>query len=150
MQETFFTSKDAAQLTGCTLRQIQYWREKGIVVPIISDTGTGRSIYYSRSNLVELAAMVYWLSTGISFDIACFILKQLKEQEPELFVSGQGRRFMLLSRDDSLFLVEFDRKMAIASLDEGKAVIPVWLDVIYQQLKEKLKALNLELQGENQ
>lgn len=88
MQETFFTSKEAAQITGCTLRQIQYWREKGIVVPVISDTGTGRSIYYSRSNLVELAAMVYWLSTGISFDIACETLKRLKEQEPESILLG--------------------------------------------------------------
>ena len=147
MQEKFFTSKEAAQITGCTLRQIQYWREKGIVVPVIGDTGTGRSIYYSRPNLVELAALVYWLSTGISFDIACETLKQLKEQEPELFISGRGRRFMLLlSQDDSLSLVEFDRKraipterFAIASLDEGKAVIPVWLDVIYQQSAVKLK-----------
>jgi DNA-binding transcriptional MerR regulator len=139
MQETFFTSKEAAQITGCTLRQIQYWREKGIVVPVISETGTGRSIYYSRSNLVELAALVYWLSTGISFDIACFILKQLKEEEPELFISGHGKRFMLLlSRYDSLSLVEFDRKRAIASLDQGKSVIPVWLDVIYQGLASKL------------
>jgi hypothetical protein len=81
---------------------------------VIGDTGTGRSIYYSRSNLVELAALVYWLSTGISFDIACETLKQLKEQEPELFISGRGRRFMLLlSQDDSLSLVEFDRERAI-------------------------------------
>ncbi|MDM9584871.1 MerR family transcriptional regulator [Nostoc sp. GT001] len=29
MQETFFTSKQAAEITGCTLRQLQYWREKG-------------------------------------------------------------------------------------------------------------------------
>ncbi|MCX5982582.1 MerR family transcriptional regulator [Anabaena sp. AL93] len=138
MQETFFTSKEAAQITGCTLRQIQYWREKGIVVPVISETGTGRSIYYSRSNLVELAAMVYWLSTGISFDIASQTLKMLKEQEPELFISGQGKQFMLLlsAQDDSLSLVEFDREKAIASLDEGKSVIPVWLDVIYQQLQK--------------
>lgn len=28
--------------------------------------------------------------------------------------------------------------VAIASLDQGKPVIPVWLDVIYQQLQEKL------------
>jgi len=140
MQETFFTSKEAAQITGCTLRQIQYWREKGIIVPVISDTGTGRSIYYSRSNLVELAAMVYWLSTGINFDIACETLKQMKEQEPELFISGKGKRFMLLlsAQDDSLSLVEFDRERAIASLDEGKAIIPVWLDVIYQGLASKL------------
>ncbi|MBW4592436.1 MAG: MerR family transcriptional regulator [Brasilonema angustatum HA4187-MV1] len=150
MQETFFTSKEAAQITGCTLRQIQYWREKGIVVPIISDTGTGRSIYYSRSNLVELAAMVYWLSVGISFDIACETLKKLKDQEPELFNSGNGKRFMLLLEAHersplgvpkvSLKLMEFDREKAIASLDEGQPVIPVWLDQIYQQLQQKLKA----------
>ena len=85
-----------------------------------------------------LAALVYWLSTGISFDIACETHKTPKEQEPELFISGQGKRFMLLSQDDSLSLVEFDRKIAIASLDQGKSVIPVWLDVIYQGLASKL------------
>ena len=140
MQETFFSSKEASQITGCTLRQIQYWREKGIVVPVISETGTGRSIYYSKSNLVELAAMVYWLSVGISFDIACETLKRLKAQEPELFISGKGKRFMLLlsAQNESLSLVEFDRKSAIASLDEGKPVIPVWLDEIYQQLASRL------------
>lgn len=53
---------------------------------------------------------------------------------------------MLSSQDDSLSLVESDRKMTIprsrfanASLDEGKAVIPVWLDVIYQDLAVKLE-----------
>ncbi|MFO5494754.1 MAG: hypothetical protein ACLBM6_19965 [Cuspidothrix sp.] len=87
------------------------------------------------------------MSTAISFDIACETLKQLREKELELFISGQGKRFMLLlSQDDSLSLVEFNRKranclqqrFAIASLDEGKAVIPVWLDVIYQGLAKKL------------
>ena len=56
------------------------------------------------------------------------------------------KRFMLLlSQDNSLSLVEFDRKraipterFAIASLDVGKSVIPVWLDVIYQGLAKKL------------
>ena len=57
---------------------------------------------------------------------------------------------LLLSQDDSLSLVEFDRKranslqqrFAIASLDEGKAVIPVWLDVIYQQMKNMTSRIN--------
>ncbi|MBD2665610.1 putative Transcriptional Regulator, MerR family [Richelia sinica FACHB-800] len=148
MQETFFTSKEASKITGCTLRQLQYWREKGVVVPVISDTGTGRSIYYSKTNLVELAAMVYWLSVGLSFDIACETLKTLKEQEPELFSSGTGKRFMLLSETQersplgvvklSLELMEYDRKKAITSIDEGKPVIPVWLDVIFEQLQKKL------------
>ncbi|WP_235622396.1 hypothetical protein [Nostoc sp. PCC 7524] len=84
--------------------------------------------------------MVYWLSVGWSFDIACETVKTLKDQEPELFSSGIGRRFMLLSeaQDASLSLVEFDRKRAIASLDEGKPVIPVWLDIIYEKLASRL------------
>ncbi|MBD2345818.1 MerR family transcriptional regulator [Anabaena subtropica] len=149
MQETFFTSKEASQITGCTLRQLQYWREKGVVIPVISDTGIGRSIYYSKTNLVELAAMVYWLSVGLSFDIACETLKTLRDEEPELFSSGTGKRFMLLLEAQersplgvpkvSLALMEYDRTKAIASLDEGKPVIPVWLDVIYQQLRQKLE-----------
>lgn len=140
MQETFFTSKQAAKVTGCTLRQLQYWREKGVVVPVIGETGTGRSIYYSKPNLMELAAMLYFLSMGLSFDIASTTLKTLLDKEPELFESGIGSRWMLLveGHKRSLSLVAYDREQAIASLDEGKPVIPVWLDVIYQRLITKL------------
>ncbi len=35
MQEPFFTSKQAAEISGRTLRQLQYWREKKIVIPTI-------------------------------------------------------------------------------------------------------------------
>ena len=86
-------------------------------------------------------AVVYWLSTGINFNIACETLKQLKEQEPKFFILRRTKRLMLLlSQDDSLSLVAFGRKRAIASLDEGKSVIPVWLDIIYQQLVNHLNS----------
>ena len=126
-----------------------------MIVPVISDTGTGGSIYYSKSNLLELAPMSYWLSMGLSFDIASTTLKKLKDQEPELFTSGKGKRFMLLSQVQERSplgvpkVVEFDRRKAMpddkllcvyASLDKGQPVIPVWLDKIYQQQQQKLKA----------
>ncbi|WZI66433.1 MAG: hypothetical protein HEQ35_31715 [Gloeotrichia echinulata IR180] len=38
----------------------------------------------------------------------------------------------------SLALILYDRTKAIASLDEGKAVIPVWLDVIYENLRHNI------------
>jgi DNA-binding transcriptional MerR regulator len=145
MQEEFFTSKQAAEITGCTLRQLQYWREKEVVVPVIGDTGIGRSIYYSRSNLIELAAMAYWLSMGLNFDLASRTLRQIKEQEPELLNSGQGGRFMLLWNweTQSLELVEFNRERAILNLSDGLPAIPVWLDLIYSRVESRL------LTGEN-
>jgi len=65
------------------------------------------------------------------------LLSQAQERSPSGFGSppstGTAKTGAAL-----LELVEFDRKKVIASLDEGKPVIPVWLDVIYQQLRQKL------------
>ena len=95
MQETFFTSNQAAEITGCTLRQLQYWQEKGIVVPAITGTGTGPSIYYSRSDLAALAAIEYCLSVGLTFEVAAMTLQRLREKEPEFTNSVSLGRFML-------------------------------------------------------
>jgi hypothetical protein len=72
-------------------------------------------------------------------------LSQAQERSPSGFGSppspdGDATRTTGTAKTGaaSLELVEFDRERAIASLDEGKPVIPVWLDVIYQQLMNKL------------
>lgn len=136
MSETFFTSKQASEITGCSLRQLQYWREKGVVVPSISATGTGRSIYYSRSELVKLAAMEYCLSVGLSFEAAATTVKRLEEKQPEFTNPASQGRFMLWwnQQERSLQLVEFDLEKAIACLEQGKAVIPLYLDQIHNKL----------------
>ncbi len=140
MRETFFTSKQAAEIVGCTLRQLQYWREKGVVVPAVSATGTGRSVYYSRSDLVELAVVEYWLSVGLSFEVAGRTLKALKEKEPEFFNPERATRLMLWwnGKTRSLELVEFDLGEATASLQAGQPIIPVWLDAIHQRLASRV------------
>jgi DNA-binding transcriptional MerR regulator len=141
MQDTFFTSKQAAEMTGCTLRQLQYWREKGVVVPTIRSTGTGSSVYYSRSEVMELAVMEYCLGVGLNFEVAATTVKQLKDKGLILTRDEKAlQRFMLWwdGNKGKLGLVEFDLQNAIASLNQGKPVIPVWLDEIYQQLAKKL------------
>ncbi|MEH2446334.1 MAG: hypothetical protein V7K18_11260 [Nostoc sp.] len=79
--------------------------------------------------------IVYFLSAGLSFDLAGETVKTLKDKEPELFKSSQGKHFMLLGAVGEkaakggtglmLSLVEFDREKAIASLDQGQPVIPL-------------------------
>jgi len=141
MEEKFFTSKQTAEITGCTLRQLQYWREKEVVVPVIDATGTGRSVYYSRSNLVALCTMEYCLSIGLSFVVCQQALKTLKEQEPEFSNPSKARRFMLWrdKSESSLKLVEFDLERANAALVEGQPAIPIWLDAIHQRLVRRLQ-----------
>ena len=140
MHEKFFTSKQASEITGCTPRQLQYWREKRIVVPVVDATGKGRSVYYSRSDLVALAAMEYCLSVGLSFDACQETLKTLKEQEPEFSNPTRAKRFMLWreTSEQPLKLVEFDLERAIASVASGQPAISVWLDAIHQRLVRRL------------
>ena len=142
MQDMFFTSKQAAQIAGCTLRQLQYWREKEVIVPTITSTGTGRSVYYSRSEVMELALMVYCLGVGLNFEIAAATVNNLKDKELILPLVSEEvpRRFMLAwdEKLDKLELSEFNLKKAIAILEKGKPVIPVYLDDIYQKLAAKL------------
>lgn len=141
MRDVFLTSKQAAQIAGCTLRQLQYWREKEVIVPTISSTGTGRSVYYSRSEVMELALMVYCLEVGLNFEIAAATVNNLKEKELILPASEEApRRFMLAwdKKLGKLELSEFNLKKAIAILEKGKPVIPVYLDDIYQKLAAKL------------
>ena len=142
MQDMFFTSKQAAQIAGCTLRQLQYWREKEVIVPTITSTGTGRSVYYSRSEVMELALMVYCLGVGLNFEIAAATVNNLKDKDLILPLVSEEvpRRFMLAwdEKLDKLELSEFDLEKAIAILEKGKPVIPIYLDDIYQKLAAKL------------
>ena len=144
MGEKFFTSKQAAKTVGCSLRQLQYWREKEVVVPTIQGTGTGRSIYYSQSDVVQLAIMEYLLSVGLSFGEASRGLKELVEADFLYADRTRAKRWMFYCDEKkrpakqipagSLVLEEFDREKAISLLDKGQAVIPVWLEKIHQKL----------------
>jgi DNA-binding transcriptional MerR regulator len=106
MQEPFFTSKQAADISGCTLRQLQYWREKEIVVPTVGSKGTGRSIYYSPAEVVELGIMEYCLGSGLNMEIAVVALKSLKEKSPDLI---QTVDLLRESRGRSKFKIENSR-----------------------------------------
>lgn len=136
MGENFFTSKEAAKTVGCSLRQLQYWREKEVVVPTIRGSGTGRSIYYSQSDVVQLAIMEYLLSVGLSFAEASRGLKELVEADSHYADLNSKKRWIFFGdkKKRSLVLKEFDRKEAIALLDKGQAIIPIWLEKIHQKL----------------
>ncbi len=124
MQEPFFTSKQAANISGCTLRQLQYWREKEIVVPTVSSQGTGRSIYYSPAEVVELGIMEYCLGSGLNMEIAAAALKSLKDKSPNL-IQAVSQPWLLSwnGQKKTLDVVDFDEIQAIEWLKAGRVMI---------------------------
>ncbi|VEP18109.1 hypothetical protein H1P_6950001 [Hyella patelloides LEGE 07179] len=136
----FFNSKEAATITGCTLRQLQYWREKGVVVPTVDATGRGRSVFYTEDDLVSLSVMEYLLSAGLDFQEAVSGLEAVKKEEPEFFNPSQTKKFSISRNltDESLTLGEYYLPDAIASVESGQPVIPLSLKQIHRRLRRKL------------
>ncbi|MGI8505134.1 MAG: MerR family transcriptional regulator [Hassallia sp.] len=147
MEGKFYTSTEAAEITNCSRRQLQYWRDKGVVVPTVNTTGKGRNVYYSISDLLVLTVMHYLLSVGLSFEVSRETLVILREKEPWLFEEfvpkEKMKRLMLLatcSLEQPLTLAEFDKEVALEALCQGQTVIPFWSDHLHQQLRNNLKS----------
>ncbi len=145
MQERFFTSTDAAKITGCTPRQLQYWRQKGVVVPTVNTTGTGRNVYYSVPDLLELTSMQYLLATGLNFDVCQATLDILKKLEPRFFRDPSSykpmKRFMLLQRSPlhRVELTDFNEDKAIEAIRSGRAVMPFWIELVKEDLEYRVR-----------
>ncbi|WP_069789836.1 MerR family transcriptional regulator [Cyanobacterium sp. IPPAS B-1200] len=133
-QEIFFSSKDISRITGCSLRQLQYWRDKEVVVPFIGASGTGKTIYYSFVGLVEVSVMVYLLSVGLNLEMVQTILGDLRTKEPDFTNIGFKKRFMVVASDGTVNLLPYEREGAISLLEEGKAIVPLWIDQIHKNL----------------
>lgn len=154
MQNDFYTSTEAGHVTGCSRRQLQYWRDKGVVVPTVNPSGKGRNVYYSVRELLALTVMSYLLSLGLSFEISVQILAILRDRESWLFGESleptQSKRWAILLRlkGYSPALVDFDRDVVLKTIEDGGGVIDLASDRIYDLLKigiEKFKIENLNL-----
>jgi hypothetical protein len=83
--------------------------------------------------------MLYLLSLGLTFQMGMDILIDLRSHQLNLVKDKEPQRLMLCWNGDRFELENFATNKAVAFLEEGKAVIPLWLDEIYQELQEKLK-----------
>src|SRR5215467_8700387 len=101
MQDSF-TSQDVIRLTGITARQLQWWDEKGIVVP----TREGRRRIYSFADVTEVAVICELRSKGFSLQrvrkVVRFLQKEFGKRLAET-VSGSPS-YHLLTDGRSLYL----------------------------------------------
>ena len=144
MGEAFYTSTEASKITGCSRRQLQYWRRQGVVVPTVNPGGKGRNVYYSESDLLVLAVMEYLLSIGLNFDVSLTVLKLLIAKG--LFLSAKPWKkdrtrlmFFLGLNNEEVQLENFNVELAKQKLEEGYPVVPFCCDRIYDKLQHNLK-----------
>jgi DNA-binding transcriptional MerR regulator len=101
MQEQF-TSRDVVRLTGITARQLQWWDERGIVVP----ARQGHRRLYSIEDLVEVAVICDLRQRSFSLQrvrkVITFLQKEFSKRLAET-VSGSSD-YHLLTDGHSIYL----------------------------------------------
>ncbi|PSB33756.1 MerR family transcriptional regulator [Stenomitos frigidus] len=148
MEGRFFTSTEAAEITQCSRRQLQYWREQEIVVPTVNTTGKGRNVYYSVTDLLALTLMEYLLSVGLSFEVCQSALNFLRAVDPKLFelpLHGKTeKRFMLWQSagEETLRCTEFDEQKAITAIQAGRAIVPIQIEALGKRPEKRLQLVS--------
>jgi len=104
-----FTSRDVISLTGITARQLQWWDERGIVVP----AREGRRRLYSMEDLAEVAVICELRRRGFSLQrvrkVMRFLQREFSKRLAET-VSGASD-YHLLTDGRTLYLETSPRQI---------------------------------------
>ncbi len=104
-----FTSAEVVKLTGITPRQLQWWDERGIVVP----QREGRRRLYSRDDIAEVAVICALRRKGFPLQrvrrIMRFVQKELGRRLADAVSSGSD--YHLLTDGKRIYLENSERQV---------------------------------------
>lgn len=97
-----FTSNQVIALTGITPRQLQWWDERGLVVP----ERDGRNRLYSMADVAELAVLCQLRKKGFSLQRVRKIMRYLQRELGQRLVETVtgGSEYHLLTDGKRIFL----------------------------------------------
>jgi len=118
--ERHFSSREVAALTGITLRQLQWWDERHIVVP----ERQGRRRLYSLGNLAELAVIAELRDKGFSLQRVRKVVRALeREFQRRLVETVTGTSEYHLLTDGRSVYVENSARQVIDILKNSRQPI---------------------------
>lgn len=97
-----FTSQDVINLTGITPRQLQWWDERGIVVP----SREGHRRLYSENDVAEIAVICELRRRGFSLQRVRKVIRYLQKELGKRLVEtvSASAEFHLLTDGKNIFL----------------------------------------------
>lgn len=107
--EQFFNSLEAMKLTGITARQLQWWDERGIVVP----ERQGRNRLYSEEDLAELAVISELRRKGFPLQRVRKVMRYLQREFGKRLAATvtAGSEYHLLTDGRRLYLENSERQI---------------------------------------
>ena len=135
MQETFST-QDVIRLTGITARQLQWWDERGIVVP----ARRGHRRTYSFEDLTEVAVICELRHKGFSLQrmrtVVRFLQKEFSQRLAET-VSGSSS-YHLLTDGRTLYLETSPQQIVDILKSSRQPMFAICLSDTVRQVKASI------------
>lgn len=136
MQPTF-TSRDIVRLTGISLRQLQWWDERGIVVP----TRDGHKRVYSLDDLAEVSVICELRRRGFSLQkirrVIRFLQRELGRRLVETVRAASD--YHLLTDGKHIFLQDSARGVVDLLKNSRQPMLTICLSDTVQRIESVIR-----------
>jgi DNA-binding transcriptional MerR regulator len=133
-----FTSREVVALTGISARQLQWWDERGIVVP----SRHGHSRVYSFEELAEVAVICELRQRGFSLQrvrkVIAFLQQEFGKRLAET-VSGTAK-YHLLTDGTNLYVETSTRQIVDILKNARQPILAICLSDAVQQVRADVRA----------
>jgi len=136
--ETQFTSGEVVELTGITPRQLQWWDERGIVVP----ARQGHRRVYSMDNLAEVAVICELRRRGFSLQgmrkVIRFLQREFGRSLAETVTGASD--YHLLTDGSNLYLETSPQQIVDILKNARQPMFAVCLSDAVRQVRAEIRA----------
>ena len=136
--EPVFTSRDVVALTGITLRQLQWWDERGIVVP----ERRGHSRIYSMDDLAEVAVICELRRRGFPLQRVRKVIRFLQREFSQRLaktVTGASQ-YHLLTDGSHLYLETSARQIVDLLKNSRQPLLSICLSDTVRQIRANIRS----------
>ncbi len=131
-----FTSKEVIALTGITARQLQWWDERGIVVP----AREGHKRFYSMDDLAEVAVLSELRQRGFSLQRMRKVMRFLQREFGKRLVEtvSDGAEYHLLTDGRNLYLEDSAHAVINILKNSRQPILSVCLSDTVERLRARI------------
>jgi DNA-binding transcriptional MerR regulator len=134
--EQRFTSNDVIRLTGISARQLQWWDERGLVVP----ARQGHRRLYTVDDLAELAVICDLRRRGFSLQKVRKVLRFLqRELGKRLVETVSGGEYHLLTDGHHIYLENSAQQVVDILKNARQPLLAVCLSDTVRQVRAELR-----------
>lgn len=133
-----FTSREAVVLTGITLRQLQWWDERGVVQPLRK----GHRRVYSVKNVTEIAVICELRRKGFSLQGVRKVLRFLQREFGKGLaeIVARNSEYHLLTDGKHLYLETSARQIVNILKNSSQPILGICLSDAVRQVRAEIIA----------